>query len=83
MDIFSTLKDLLVKELQVKEEDVKLDALLTEDLGADSLAAMDLILALEEQFSIDISDKETRRIKTVQDIMNAIEKKLLEKERAS
>jgi acyl carrier protein len=58
----------------VSEELVTLDASFLKDLGADSLALMDLTLAIEEEFDIDITDEEADRIRTVREAVDTIER---------
>jgi acyl carrier protein len=70
------IRRVIQKRLDVAEERVTLDASFTGDLGADSLALMDLTLALEEAFDIDIPDDEADKIRTVRDAVNAIDRHL-------
>jgi acyl carrier protein len=62
------------KRLDVAEDRVKPDASFIDDLGADSLALVDLTLAFEEMFDIDIPDEEADKIRTVRDAITAVEK---------
>ena len=57
----------------MKEEDVKPEASFVEDLGADSLDTVELIMSFEEEFGVEIPDTEAEKIKTVQDVINYIE----------
>ena len=57
---------IVAEQLGVKEEDVKADASFVEDLGADSLDTVELVMALEEEFETEIPDEEAEKIKTVQ-----------------
>ena len=59
-------------QLDVKPEDISLDKTFTDDLGADSLAIVELVLALEEKFEIKIPDEEVENIKKVGDAVNYI-----------
>lgn len=59
-------------QLDVKPEDISLDKTFTDDLGADSLAIVELVLALEEKFEIKIPDEEVENIKRVGDAVNYI-----------
>ena len=63
--MFDRVKDIIVDELGVNAEDVKLTASLSDDLGADSLDAVELIMAIEEEFDIEIPDEEAEKITTV------------------
>jgi len=66
----------VVDQLGVKEEEVKTDARFLEDLGADSLDTVELIMALEEEFGIEIPDEDAEKAKTVGDVINYIDTKL-------
>ena len=70
---FEKVKEIIVNTLSCEEEKVTLEASLTEDLGADSLDAVELNMALEEAFEISIPDEELANFKTVQDIVTYIE----------
>lgn len=61
-------------QLGVKEEDVKPDSSFVEDLGADSLDTVELIMALEEEFDTEIPDEEAEKLASVQDAISYIEK---------
>jgi acyl carrier protein len=71
--VFDTVKRIISEELGVKEEEVKLESDLSEDLGADSLDAVELIMALEEEFDISVSDEKAQELKSVQDIVSYLE----------
>lgn len=62
---------IIVEQLGVKEEDVKPEASFVEDLGADSLDTVELVMALEEEFDIEIPDEEAEKITTVQSAIDA------------
>lgn len=66
-DIESTVKEIIVEQLDVKPEEVSEAKTFTDDLGADSLAIVELVLALEEKFEVKIPDDEVDKIKTVGD----------------
>ena len=68
--MFEQLKAILVKELQVAEEDITLDAELINDLGVNSLELADLILLCEEQFGIEIKEEEIRGFITVGNLVD-------------
>jgi len=70
---FEKVKEVIVETLSCEEEKVTLEAALIEDLGADSLDAVELNMALEEAFSISIPDEALANFKTVQDIVTYIE----------
>lgn len=74
-DILERVKKVTVEELGVKSEEVVESASFQEDLGADSLDVVELVMALEDEFGIDIPDEEVGEIKTVGDAVNYITKK--------
>ena len=71
-DVESQVKEIIVEQLDVKPEDVGEAKTFTEDLGADSLAIVELVLALEEKFDVKIPDDEVDKIKTVGDAISYI-----------
>ncbi len=71
--IFDKVKSMLVDQLSVEEEKVTMEASITEDLGADSLDVVDLVMSLEEEFGLEIPDEDVEKIKTVGDIVKYIE----------
>jgi acyl carrier protein len=73
-DIASEVKRLIKAQLAVEEKDIKPEATFIEDLGADPLGLVELVLAFEEAFEIDIPDEDTEKIRTVQDAIDYIEK---------
>ncbi|HSR12110.1 MAG TPA: acyl carrier protein [Thermodesulfobacteriota bacterium] len=64
--------DIIVEQLKVSPEEVTLEASFIEDLGADSLDLVELIMAMEEEFGLEISDEDAEKIQTVQDAVNYI-----------
>ena len=64
--------EIIVEQLGVSEEEVTMEASFIEDLGADSLDLVELIMAMEEEFGIEISDEDAEKIQTVQDVVNYI-----------
>ena len=75
----SKIKNIISKQLAVAEEQVTDDSSFVEDLNADSLDLVEMIMAFEEEFSIEISDEEAENIKTVKDIYTYIDNRLGEK----
>lgn len=73
--MFEQLKEVIVENLGVSEEEVTLEANLIDDLGADSLDAVELSMAIEDEFDVEIEDEEFQELKTVGDILKAIEEK--------
>jgi acyl carrier protein len=74
-DILSKLKPVVAEQLGVDEADVKEDASFTEDLNADSLDLVELIMSLEEQFGLQISDEDAEKITTVGEAVDYIYEK--------
>ena len=74
MSTFETVKRIVVDQLQVAADDVKIDSTFIDDLGADSLDIVELIMAFEEEFNIEIPDEIAEKIKTVKDAVDSIEK---------
>jgi len=72
MDIAQKVKEIVAQQLDVDSSEVKEEAQFIEDLGADSLAIVELVLAFEEQFEIDIPDEDTEKIATVGDAIKYI-----------
>jgi acyl carrier protein len=70
--IESKVKEIICSQLEVSPEQVKGTASFVDDLKADSLAVVELVLALEEAFKIEIPDEDTEKIKTVGDAVNYI-----------
>jgi acyl carrier protein len=64
--------EIIVEQLGVGEDEVAPEAHFIDDLGADSLDLVELIMALEEEFGLEISDEEAEKIQTVQDVINYI-----------
>ena len=71
-EIEEKVKKIIIEQLEVAPDKVKLEASFSEDLKADSLAVVELVLALEEQFKIEIPDEDTEKIKTGGDAINYI-----------
>jgi acyl carrier protein len=66
------VKAIVAEQLGVKEEEVTNDASFVDDLGADSLDTVELVMALEDEFGLDIPDEEAEKIKTVQNAIDYI-----------
>ncbi len=71
-DIDSEVKRIIKEQLDVEEKDIKPESTFIDDLGADSLGLVELVLAFEEAFEIDIPDEDTEKIRTVDDAINYI-----------
>ncbi|MDR3644762.1 MAG: acyl carrier protein [Clostridia bacterium] len=74
--VFEKAKEMLCEQLDVEEDKVTLEASIVDDLGADSLDVVDLIMSLEEEFDVEIPDEDVENIKTVGDIVKYIEGKI-------
>ncbi|NLC56212.1 MAG: acyl carrier protein [Armatimonadetes bacterium] len=74
--VFERVRALVVEKLDVSESEVTPEASFVEDLGADSLAVVELVMALEEEFDIEIPDEESEKIKTVGQAVTHIKGKL-------
>ncbi|TET53319.1 MAG: acyl carrier protein [Desulfobacteraceae bacterium] len=74
MSIEEKIKKIICEQLEVNEKDVVLEASFVDDLGADSLDQVELIMAMEEEFDISISDEEAEKILTVGDAIAYVEK---------
>ena len=70
---FDKVKKIIVEQLGVDEDEVTMEASITDDLGADSLDQVELVMAFETEFNIDIPDEEAEKIKTVGDAVSRIE----------
>lgn len=66
------IKQIVVEQLGVEEEEVKMKSSFIDDLGADSLDIVELIMALEEEFDLEIPDSEAEKITTVEDVVEYI-----------
>jgi acyl carrier protein len=73
---FEKVKEIIIEQLDVQADQVTEDASFIEDLGADSLDTVELVMALEEAFDIEIPDEDAEKIKTVRDAVGYIDKHL-------
>ena len=73
MATFDKVKDIVVEQLGVEADEVSIDSTFIDDLGADSLDIVELIMAFEEEFGIEIPDEGAEKIKTVQDVVTYID----------
>lgn len=71
--VFNEVAEILVDQLDVEKDKVTMEASIIDDLGADSLDVVDLIMSLEEEFGIEIPDDQVENMKTVGDIVKYIE----------
>ncbi|SFG39598.1 acyl carrier protein [Desulfotomaculum arcticum] len=71
--VFNRVKEIIVEQLGVEPEEVKLEASFVDDLGADSLDIVELVMALEEEFDIQIPDEDAEKIRKVGEVIKYIE----------
>ncbi|MCD8502449.1 MAG: acyl carrier protein [Bacillaceae bacterium] len=71
-DVLSRITKIIVDRLGVDEAEVKPEATFKEDLGADSLDVVELVMELEDEFDLEISDEDAEKISTVQDVVDYI-----------
>lgn len=71
-EVFEKVKNIIIEQLGVTETSVTLDASFIDDLGADSLDIVELIMALEEEFDIEIPDSDAEKVVTVGDVVDYI-----------
>src|SRR5471030_2618057 len=72
MSVEAKVKSIIAEQLGVGEDEIKAESAFIEDLGADSLDIVELLMAMEEEFEVEIPDEEAEHIKTVQDAVNFI-----------
>ena len=71
--VLDKMKDILVEQLECDPEDITMESLLVDDLGADSLDAIDIVMSVEDTFEVEVPDEIIEKIETVGDIVNYIE----------
>lgn len=71
--IFDEIKEILADHFSINADDIEITSNLTDDLGADSLDAIDIVMSIEDQYSIEVPDEVVENIKTVEDIVNFVE----------
>ena len=71
--IFDRIRDIIIEQLQVEESDVNMDTNLMNDLSADSLDAVEIIMAIEDEYGIEIPDEEAEKMQTVGDLVRYVE----------
>ncbi|MCL1789389.1 MAG: acyl carrier protein [Oscillospiraceae bacterium] len=74
--VFEKIKAIIVDQLDISEEKVKLTSSIQDDLGADSLDIVDLVMSFEDEFGLEIPDDKVENVKTVEDIVKFIESKV-------
>ena len=78
MSIEKRVKEIIVEQLGVNENEVTLEAKFVDDLGADSLDLVELVMALEEEYNMEISDEDAQKITTVGEAVNYVEQRMAE-----
>lgn len=73
--VFDKVKEILVEQLDINGDEITMDSLLVDDLGADSLDAIDIVMSVEDEFKIEVPDEIIEEIATVGDIVNFIEER--------
>lgn len=76
MDVQAKVKDIIVQQLGVDLDKVTTDASFVDDLGADSLDVVELVMAFEEEFGVEIPDEDAEKISTVKDAVDFLSQKL-------
>lgn len=71
--VLDTVKGILAEQLDVDSDDITMESSLIDDLGADSLDAIDVVMTVEDTFKIEVPDEVIQNIETVSDIVNFIE----------
>jgi acyl carrier protein len=71
--IFEKIKNLLAEQLDADENDMTMDTDIAKDLGADSLDVVELLMAIEDEFDIEVPDEEIENIKTIGDLVEYIQ----------
>jgi acyl carrier protein len=72
MSAEAKIKEIMAEQLGINEEDISSDSSLAEDLGADSLDIVEIVMAMEEEFEIEISDSDAEKLDTVKDFSDFI-----------
>ena len=75
MELFERIKSVVSEQLDVKPEEIKPESLFIDDLGADSLDLIELVMALEENFAIEIPDGDAEKLQRIKDVIKYLEKK--------
>ncbi|MFP4497858.1 MAG: acyl carrier protein [Vulcanimicrobiota bacterium] len=78
MSVLERLKKIVIDQLGVDEEQVTPDASITDDLGADSLDRVELVMAIEQEFNLEISDEDAEKIETIDDCVKYIQERVQE-----
>lgn len=71
--VFEKIKEILAGQLDVDAEEMSLDTKIADDLGADSLDVVELLMAIEDEFDVEIPDEEIEKLKTIGDVVDYIQ----------
>jgi acyl carrier protein len=71
--VFEKIRAILAEQLDIAADEITMESNIAEDLGADSLDVVDLIMSIEDEFDLEVPDTEVENIKTVGDVVNCIE----------
>ncbi len=71
--VFERIKELLAEQLDASADEMKMETNIAEDLGADSLDVVELLMAIEDEFEVEVPDEEIENIKTISDLVKYIE----------
>lgn len=74
--MFEKVKSILAEQLNVKADKIKLESRIVEDLGADSLDVVELLMSVEDKFNVSVNDEEAVTLKTVKDIVDLLDRKV-------
>ncbi|MCQ2546622.1 MAG: acyl carrier protein [Clostridia bacterium] len=72
--VLDKIKEMIVEQLGVSADEIQLDTNLMKDLEADSLDAVEIIMAIEDEYDIEIPDEDAEKFQTISDIVNYVEK---------
>lgn len=71
--VFEKIKEILAEQLDIDENAISRDSMLVEDLGADSLDAIDIVMSIEDEFNIEVPDEIVEKMESVSDILTFVE----------
>ena len=74
--VFEKLREILADELELTEDEITMESNLVEDLGADSMVVVDLIMSIEDEFGVEVPDEDVENMKSVGDAVRYIEAKI-------
>lgn len=75
MSVESKVKEIIAEQLGINDEDITPESSLMDDLGADSLDVVELVMALEEEFEVEISDEEAEKMETVKEFVDFVSRR--------